>query len=220
MDKRVDAPSLVSTREVVMKMKFDYSRGLKDPTAKGLEAICHLCWRFEQPDLDSEAFMKEIVDIALKLFAIESVGIALRDPADGHYHYRVIGGLDKEIEDGYKKLSYTKEELFAPATYPCYEISKHTRLFLSEDHPYSEGEEFTYRRPGLLGMKRRSVTDSLEADYLDVLFHDPKGEVLGFIEISGTRMRKLPDATTIKWVELLASVLGIVIQKERARVQA
>ncbi len=215
MDKKSDAPPVIDARDVVMKMKMDYSRGLKDQTTKGLETTCRLCWEFEQPNLDSEVFMKQVVDTILKLFGIESAEIGLRDPTDNLYRYRVIGGLDKEIEDGYRKLTYTKEQLFASGTYPSYEISKHTRLFLAEDHPYAEGEEFTYRRPGLLGMKRRSVTDSLEADYLDILFYDPTGEVLGFIEISGTRTRRLPDATTIKWIELLAGILGIVIQKER-----
>ncbi len=215
MDKEIKAPTFASAKDVVIKMRLDYSRGVKDQTTRGLEALCRLCWEFEKPNLDSETFMKEIVDTILKLFSIESVGIGVRDPTDNLYRYRVVGGLDKEIEDGYRKLRYTKEQLLAPRSYPSYEISKHTRLFLAEDHPYADGEEFTYRHPGLLGMTRRSVTDSLEADYLDILFYDPMGDVLGFIEVSGTRMRKLPDATTIKWIELLAGVLGIVIQKEQ-----
>ncbi len=215
MDRNDEAPQFVSAKDVVMKMKLDYSRGVKDQTTKGLEAVCRLCWEFERPRLDPEGFMREVADMVLRLFSIESVGIGTRDPADNLYKYRVIAGLDKEIEDGYKKLRYTKEQLLAPSTYPSYEISRHTRLFLAEDHPYAEGEEFTYRRPGMLGMKRRTVTDSLEADYLDFLFYDANGEVLGFIETSGTRMKRLPDAATIKWIELIAGILGIVVQRER-----
>ena len=215
IDKGPQAPPVVTAADVVMRMKLDYSRGVRDQTMRCLETVSRLCWEFERPDLDSRSFMKEIVDAILKIFAIESVGIGVRDPVDRLYRYKIVGGLDKTIEDGYLKLSYTKEQLLEPTTYPAYEISKHTRLLLAEDHPYGDGEEFTYRRPGLLGMKRRSVTDSLEADYLDILFYDTSGDVLGFIEISGTRMRKLPDASTIKWVELLAALLGIVIQKER-----
>ncbi len=215
MGTKIDAPSVVSPRDVAMKMTLDYSHGVMDQTTRGLQAVCRLCWEFEQPDMDPEVFMKEVVDTLLKLFRIESVGIVVWDPAEKRFRYRVVGGLDKEIEDGYKKLRYTKEEILSPSTYTSYEISRHTRLFLAEDHPYAEGEEFTYRRPGLLGMKRRDVTDSLEADYLDVLFYDRNGELLGYIEISGTRMRKLPDAITIRWVELLAGIVGIVVQKER-----
>lgn len=216
MDKNSDAPKVVSAKDVVLKMKLEYSRGVKDQTTRGLEAVSSLCWEFERPKLDLEGFMREVAETVLKLFSIESVAIGMRDPADNLYKYRVVSGLDREVEEGYKKLKYTKEQLFAPATYPSYEISKHTRLFLSEDHPYAEGEEFTYRRPGLLGMKRRTVTDSLEADYLDFLFYDRSGEILGFIETSGTRMKKLPDAPTIKWIELFAGILGIVVQREGA----
>lgn len=125
---------------------------------------------------------------------------------------RAIAGFDKETEDGYKKLTHTKERLLDPSVYPSYEISKHTRLFLAEDHPYAEGKEFTNRRPGLIGMKRRDPTDSLEADYLDSFYYGPDREVLAYIEISGTRMRKLPDTATIRWMELMAVILGAAIQ--------
>jgi hypothetical protein len=63
-------------------------------------------------------------------------------------------------------------------------------------------------------MKRRTVTDSLEADYLDIFFHEPDGNILGFIEISGTRLRKLPDAATIRWIELVGALLGVGLHRK------
>jgi len=209
----VEASTPVNARDVAHKMKFDYSRGVKDATTKNLESVCALCGKLEQPHLDAGVLIKETADIVAKLFAIERVAIGVRDPVDKLYMYWVVVGLDDETAEGYQALTYTRDQLLNPGTYPSYEISARTRLFLAEEHPYAQGEEFTYRRPGLIGMKRRTLTDSLEADYLDFLFFDQNGDILGFIETSGTRLRKLPDTTTIKWIELVAGILGAALRK-------
>jgi hypothetical protein len=62
---------------------------------------------------------------------------------------------------------------------------------------------------------RRAPDDSLEADYLTVQIPGNKGEVLGWIETSGTITGKLPDVATIKWIEMIADVLGAAIMKRR-----
>ncbi len=209
-----EKPMVVSPEEVVLKMRLDYSRGVKDLTTRILEAVDEFCWKLEKPDLDLEAFMREATDLISRHLGIASVAIAVRDPVDNLYRYKVVTGLEEEIAEAFKNLVYTKEQL-ENLPYPDHEISGHTKLYLSEDHPYSDGEEFTYRRPGLIGMKRRSVTDSLEADYLCVYFYGQDGDMLGWMDISGTRLRKLPDATTIKWIELIAGILGLALRLKR-----
>ena len=205
---------VVNPKEVALRMRLDYSRGVKDHTAKALEAVCDLCWKLEQPHLIADSFIRDVAELISKLFGIESVAIGVRDPVDRLYRYKAVVGLEKEVAEGFSILTYTREQLLDSNTYPSYEISSHTRLFLSEEHPYAKGEEFTYRRPGLIGMKRRTLTDSLEADYLDIFFHEPDGDILGFIEISGTRIRKLPDAAAIRWIELIGALLGVAVQRK------
>ena len=214
MDRSEGGAAVVNPKEVALRMRLDYSRGVKDHTTRALEAVCDLCWKLEQPQFTADSFVRDVAELILKLFGIESVAIGVRDPADRLYKYKAVAGLDKESADGYSNLVYTREQLLNSSTYPSHEISSHTRLFLTEDHPYAEGEEFTYRRPGLIGMRRRTVTDSLEADYLDIFFHEPDGDILGFIEISGTRLRKLPDTSTIRWIELIGALLGVAFQKK------
>jgi len=205
---------VVSPKEVALRMRLDYSRGVKDHTTRALEAVCDLCWKLEQPHLFADSFVRDAAEMISKLFGIGSVAIGVRDPVDKLYKYKAVVGLEKEIVDGFSNLTYTREQLLNSSTYPSHEISSHTRLFLSEEHPYAKGEEFTYRRPELIGMKRRTVTDSLEADYLDIFFHEADGDILGFIEISGTRLRKLPDAATIRWIELIGALLGAAVRRK------
>jgi hypothetical protein len=205
---------VVDPKEVALRMRLDYSRGVKDHITRALEAISDLCWELEQPQTSADSFLRDAAELISKLFGIESVAIGVRDPVDRLYKYRAVVGLEKESADGYSNITYTREQLQNGSTYPSHEISSHTRLFLSEEHPYAEGEESTYRRPGLIGMKRRTLTDSLEADYLDIFFNAPNGDILGFIEISGTRLRKLPDAATIRWIELIGALVGVAVQNK------
>ena len=198
-----------------MKMRLDYARGVKDHSIRCVENLNELCWKLESPGYDAGMFMREAAELISKLFGIASVAISVRDP-DNLFRYKVVIGLDPEAIRGFDKLVYTEEYLLDATIFPNYEISKHTKLYLAEDHPYAEGEEFSYQRPGLIGMKRRALTESLEADYLDFYFRSPDGKLLGYIEASGTRLRKLPDAPTIIWIELLANVLGLGLSRRRS----
>jgi len=196
-------------------MRMDYSHGIKDHTTKTIEEISSLCAKVIRPSFELDAFLKDVVDLISKLFNISYLTIAVWDHKLGVYAYRAFAGFEKETAETYKRISYTKADVADEKTYPSYEISKQTRLYLSEEHPYAEGEESSYARPGLLGMKRRSLTDSLEGDYMCVYFSGQDNEVLGWIEASGTRLRKLPEATIIKWMELIACIVGSVILLKR-----
>ncbi len=193
-------------------MKSEYSRGVKDHPTRVLESIVDLSARLESSEVNLPSFLKEVADLISKQLGIASVAIALRDPSDGLYRYPIVTGVEASVIEGFKKIVYSKEQLFDDGTFASHEISRHTRVYLAEDHPYAAGEEFSYRRPQLIGMKRRTLEDSLEADYLDFYVFGPNNEVLGWIETSGTRLMKLPDAQTIRWIELLASMIGTAVR--------
>lgn len=206
---------VVDPKDVAFKMKTEYSRGVKDNIEKVLEAVTDLCRRFEQSSADINPTLKDLAELVSKRFGIASVAIAIRDPSDKLFRYEALVGVGDDAEREFKKLAYTEAQVIDENTYKSYAISDLTRLYLDEDHPYAPGEEFSYSRPGLLNMKRRSLTDSLEADYLDVYFRGKNRELLGWIELSGTRLRKLPDIGTIRWVELLACFLGVALRLKR-----
>ena len=63
----------------------------------------------------------------------------------------------------------------------------------------------------MMRSKRKTSEDSIEGDYLDVLVYGPKDEILGWIEVSGTWDGKLPDAQTIRSLEVVSSVLSLAI---------
>jgi len=211
MPQDVDGLRVVEPKDVALRLRLDYSHGVKDHNTKVIEEVAGLCSKVKRSNLDMDSLLAETADMVSRLFGIASVAIAIWDPALRLYKFRVVTGLGQEGTALYKSISFTKEQIVDDKTYPCHEISKQTKLYLTEDHPYVEGEEPTFARPTLLGMKRRSLTDSLEADYLCVFIHGPNDETIGWIEISGTRLRKLPDVITIRWIELIACMMGAVL---------
>jgi hypothetical protein len=215
MDRTDEVPEVVNPDEVARKLRTDYSHGIMDHTTKILEDVCELCWRLEQPDMNIQDFLLNTADLISRRFGIASVSIAVWDPLTKLYRYKAVNGIDKEAIESYMRIAYTKAQVNDNSTYPCHEISSHTKIYLTEEHPYAPGEEFSYRRPGLIGMKRRALTDSLEADYVDCFFYGKDKEILGWIETSGTRLRRLPDAETIRWIELVAIIVGHAIQVKK-----
>lgn len=208
MFKDDGATKVVGPEEVAGRLRLEYSRGVKDQTEKILEELIDLSAQVHRPDVQLRSMLIQASETIMKRLGIASVAIALRSTSDGIYRYETIVGVPDEIVAEFKKITYKREQLMDESAYKSHEISKYSKLYLSEDHPYASGEEFSYQRPGLLDMRRRSSTDSLEADYIDTYFFDSKGEILGWIELSGTRTKKLPDATCVKWTELIALILG------------
>ncbi len=212
MASRIAAGKVVPPSEVSMKMKLDYTHGLRDTTSKLLEALIALGAKMEKPGFDLHAILQEAADMISKHLSISSVAIGLWNPSLMKYKYEVVVGLNPESVKGFMALSYDRNELIDPKTYPQHDISRMTKLFLGEEHPYADNEEFSYNKPILLGMRRYSVDESLEADYLCVFFRGPGDEILGWMDISGTRSKRLPDPTTIRWIELIAQVLGMAVR--------
>lgn len=215
MDYTDKTLELVNPQDVARKLRTDYSHGMRDHTTKALEDICELCWRLERSDMSIQDFLTKIADLISKHFGIASVSIAVWDPMDKLYHYKVVNGIDEKAIEEFKGIVYTKAQVNDESTYPGHEISSHTKVYLTEEHPYAAGEEFSFRRPGLIGMRRRTLTDSLEADYLDFFFYGTDKEMLGWIETTGNRLRKLPDAATIRWIELITVMVGQAVQVKK-----
>jgi len=195
-----------------MKMKLDYTHGLRDPTSKMLEAVLTMASKLEKPSFDLHAILQESAEMISRNLAIQSVAIGLWNTSLRKYKYEVVVGLNPEAVKGFMALSYDRNELLDPKTYPSHDVSRLTKVFLGEEHPYAANEEFSYNKPILLGMNRYSVDESLEADYLCVFFKGPGDEILGWMDISGTRTKRLPDSTTIRWIELVAEILGFAIR--------
>ena len=64
---------------------------------------------------------------------------------------------------------------------------------------------------------RHSPEDCLEADYIDVHIFGGKDDLVGWIEASGTLTGKLPDVNAIRWMEMIASILGVALSHRQSK---
>jgi len=208
---RMKRDESVNHKEIPGKMKMDYLHGIIDPNQKTLDGIQSLFSRIRSPQMKTDDLLLEAANLISRQFGIDNVAVGLRDPKDGLYKYRAMVGFRNDAIEGHKSIAYRKEQFFEDSQYIGYDISRLSRLYLDEDNVISEEDKKTFNRPGLLTMKRRTTSDSLEGDYIDTKILGANDELLGWIEFSGTRILKLPDAATVRWVEVIASAIGAAL---------
>jgi hypothetical protein len=195
------------------KLKFDYIHGALEPVYRSLEGIQSLLRHLRGSKVEIDALLQEAANLISRQYGIAEVAIGLRDPKDGLYRYRAIAGFRNHAAAGHKALAYTKDQFYDGSEFNGSDISKYSRIYLEEDNVPTEEEKKAYNRPALFARRRPSETDSLEGDYIDVRILGEGEDLLGWIEMSGTRTMKLPDISTIRWVEVIASIIAVALNK-------
>jgi hypothetical protein len=210
-------PRDVDYKDIPKRMKFDYEHTVKDQGGRTLATVQALIQQIESPQPDVHKIMLDACNLISRQFGIMNTAIGLKGP-DGLFRYDIMVGFREDAVADRRKTVYKKEDFYDAGPYKGYWISRYTKLYLSEDHPYTDNEAASYNRPILLKeTKRRSPNDSLEGDYVDVCIFDANNELIGWIEISGTRTGQLPDVASIRWMELIGSIIGIAARKQTAR---
>jgi hypothetical protein len=202
---------MLDYHDIGRRLKFEYAYAPKDLGDKYIESIQGLIKAALRPTTTVDDLLKDATRTIYQQFRIREVTIGLLDSNDGKYKYRAMKGLKESTWDAHKGLSYIREDFFDASKYAGTMISDYSRLLLAEDEPYLNGEEKTYDRNTFIKSKRKSLMDSIEGDYLDIIINGPSGNMIGWIEISGTWSGKLPDVSTIRWIELLGCVLGSLL---------
>lgn len=170
-----------------------------------------------KPQLHLHEFLQEVARTIYHHLHIREVTIGVRSAGDGLFRYEAMYGLRHEAWSAHKPLAYTEEDFFNPNKWKGTVISRQTRLLLAEDNPYEDKEEQTYDMQLSAKSKRRTPEHSIEGDYLDVLCYGPDDELMGWIETSGTWDGKIPDARTVRYLELIASVVATAVEMSEHR---
>ena len=204
----------LTTEEIARGMRMEYAQWSRDSTQKIMDEIQELLAIARSDKLDVANLLDKAAKIAHQQFRFRWVAIGTRS-RDGLYRYDVFVGLREDAVKARQQETFKREDFDGTGRYPGRMISQQTMLFLEEDKPYTDGAEATFNRPGLMNSSRRSPDDCLEADYIDVHIFGGKDELLGWIEASGTLTGKLPDVNTIRWLEIVASILGVALSRPR-----
>lgn len=204
-------PVKLSHTDVAKKVKFDYMYGSKGNIDKALAGMDSVFEVYRRPKVRVHELLEETANVIYKQLKLKEVSIGLKSPKDGMYRYEVMAGMSSGIWEAHEDLAYTQGDFFRNDKYKGTSISKYSKIMLAEDSPYQEGEEDTYNRQEMLTAKRHSLDDCIEGDYIDVLIYGVNDEVIGWIEVAATWTSKIPDAQTIRCMEILACALGAML---------
>lgn len=191
-------------------LKDYYSPVQRNNNEKVSGAIASLMEAINDRRKATQWIFEETVRVIHRSFEFQSLSIALRDH-DRNFKYVTTTGISEEAKKVLFSLRYSESELFDESVFPHTSISDITKFFMSENEPYQPGEEITFFRPVMLSKRRESPDEMLPGDYIDFVFRNRSNEIMGFIEVGETRTNRLPERSTIIWLELLATLLGAVL---------
>ncbi|OGS41913.1 MAG: hypothetical protein A3K67_01515 [Euryarchaeota archaeon RBG_16_62_10] len=205
---------MLDPAEVGKKLRRDYSFGHKEQIDRALEAVLNVLEKARTVRSSNSELLREAAKAIYHEFHIREVAIGLLDLDDGLYKYVAMYGMRPEVWGAHSNLTYTYDDFYDPARWKGTVISNYSKLLLAEDMPYTNGEEKTYDKQLMRKSRRRTETDSIEGDYMDIHIYGPDHALLGWIEVSGTWDAKIPDARTVRWLEVVASVIGLAVTSD------
>lgn len=209
------SPDGIGPEAIKAKVRMDYARLQKEPGIRALDSILLLADHLKKRDIDTRGLIQDALKLTYRQLHVKEITIGLRDPSDGLYRYYAHQGVRAAIWEGHKKLTYTADSFTGAGKWKGTKISRNSILYLVEDAPYAEGEESTYQEHLSRVSRRRTTEDCIEGDYLDVHITGPNGEILGWLEVSSMWDGKIPDANTIRWLELIADIIGIALLRQQ-----
>jgi hypothetical protein len=207
----------LTTEEIARGIRMEYAQWSMDSTQKIMESIQELLAAARSDRLDIAHLLDKAVKIVHQQFRLRWVAVGTRGEKDGLYRYNAFAGLREDAVKARQREAFKREDFDGTGTYRGWSISHQTMLFLEEDKPYTDGAETTFNRPALMHSSRHSSEDCLEADYLDIHIFGGKDDLLGWFEVSGTLTGKLPDVNTLRWMELIASMLGVALSRRQGK---
>ena len=200
----------IDYREIPRKLKLEYRYPSNARAHKLLEQTGGLLTHFQRPRMDLQELLTDAANLIAKQFSLKPVCIAMKGD-DGIYRYRVLVDCKPQIETAMRELAYTYRQVIDDTVYKGYVISKYTKIYLAEDNPWPESEKGTYELPALIGMVRKSLDDLVEGDYTNVFILGKNDENLGWIEFNGTTTRKLPDVSSLQWIEFIGQIIATAV---------
>lgn len=206
-----------SGTETAKLLRDRYSPIARDENEKIMDGIEKLLASAREPAQSPQTFLEEAGRTIHRLFDFREIAIGLKSKRDGLFRYEVLIGFSDDAEKARRRIAYTYDEMTDASIYPGgVRISKLSEFMLTEFHPYKEGEEETFNRPNKLAEERKSADQLMGGDYIDVYIAGRDGGIIGWMEFSATRNGMMPSRIAIRWLELLAAIIGSVITEREA----
>jgi hypothetical protein len=202
----------VDPESVKRRLKFDYLKAKNDPAFQASDSFLFLLSYFHKPVMPKNDLVQEVANHLQKQYRLRWVMIGLRGD-DGNYRYTVHSGMRQDAWDSQRVRVYKLSDfdIEVSGKYKAGEISKLTRVYLSEDNPLGAQDVSVLNRPVLMGSRRMFQDETLEADFINALIMGPDDSLLGWIEYSSTTAGRFPVPMVMRSMEVVASILAALL---------
>jgi len=156
--------------------------------------------------------LRDLLDFSARtiyrLFGFKEISIGIRDQNDDSYKYMTVFGFISEAEKVQRATKYKLDEYWDYENYPGIKLSS------MSDYCIADVMKDAYNRPSKLSEPRKSLDEFQEGDYINISIYDSHLQLIGWMELANPLDGKIPTNETLIWIELFASILGILIERE------
>jgi hypothetical protein len=152
-------------------------------------------------------FLLDAAMMISRLFEFKEIAFGLKDTADGRFKYAVTLGFLPATQQAMRKIAYTSEDMTDNTNYRGIKLGRVSEFVI--DSP--EQDLRAFNRPALVHKGRSSIDEFLESDYIDIYLFGTADEMIGWLELAGPKSGKVPGADTIRWLELITSIVGRIV---------
>lgn len=196
------------TLELLRIMRANYSKIPQNSDERVMEQIEKLLVSTPKSLKSIGEFFQETAITISRFSGFMEVLIALKRKGTDIFKYQAFVGFRKDVEYAISKREFTMKDMFDQKKYPCFDLTDFTKFYPAEWKPYTEDEMNSFNRPTIIATERTSDDELVEGDYFCIFIYGPRKELMGWMEVSRTRDGKFPSRKTIKWLELISSIIG------------
>jgi hypothetical protein len=191
-----------------------YSPVPKDDNEKTVQTLTELMAIGSNRHQPLKTFFDQVVRFVFRQFGFSEVAIGIKERREDVWRYESAFGFTKEVEAKLFRTRYDRADMYGQERFPNIKTGKLSELNVAEGLPEVENEK--YDRPYRWRAKRTSNEEFLPGDFLDFWMLDEKKEIIGWIEASGPTDKKQPTRSTVRWLELLASMCSEIVRSRWA----
>jgi len=189
-----------------------YSSGSETDDEEFLGGIRNFLDRIKATGETMDAMLHEAAVYIAAFTQFKEISIGVKGH-DGIFRYSALVGYNKEAEAARRKMSFSLKDITDISVYRPQRFCRTSLFHLSEKKSYPAGSENTFNKPNLLGTPRQRAEDMIEGDYIEIHLVGKNREILGWIEVSGPIMGKLPKRDLVTELEFFASCLALVLSR-------
>ena len=184
----------------------------KDQDEKIIDAYLSLLELAGERRHSLRAVLDQACKVIFRLFGFREVSIGLKSREDYLFRYESLLGYRADVAENFRRVKYTYEDMVSQDRFPHIKMGRLSELNPVEGLP--DYEQDLFNRKFQLKEKRETMDEFHEGDYVDVWIRGNNGDMVGWIEMSSPSDGKLPPRIAVRWIELLAATLGVIITEK------